>query len=241
MQNTLLFIALALLVPIYLNSNLELSRQRLRFEEPNQLAIVDELPLSSAWVLNYNTLAADIAWLDTLIRHGEMKRDGLSPQEHLLTRGREIAAVDPLFYPVYEWVPAAYMIPRHKLNEEELMTIASLMDIGIQTFSMDSQLPFSAAMNFIGKSDLSDKNRRVRELTKAVDYLKISAERPNAREDLTALISAISKRIVELEAGKGQILTPLPLLIGERSALGSKLEASDSYLPQDLARLVGVD
>lgn len=241
MRNTYLIIAFVFLVPFYLNFHLDLTRQHLRFDESVQLGIDGGLPVSSPWVLNYKTLTADIAWLDTLIRHGELKRNGLSPQDTLLVKAKEIAANDPHFYPIYEWVPAAYMIPRHQLTEDELLNVAGLMDIGIQTFPRDSQLPFSAAMNFIGKSDLSDKNRRIRELTKAIVYLKVSADRPNAREDLPALISALSKRVVELKGGNTRELTPLPVSLEQSSVVFSKQEEDNSYLTEKLATSIGMD
>jgi hypothetical protein len=241
MRHIYLIIAFTLLVPIYLNLQLELTRQRLKFDESVQQGINGELPVSSPWVLNYKTLTADIAWLDTLIRHGELKRNGLSPQDTLLVIAKEIAATDPYFYPIYEWVPAAYMIPRHQLTEDELLNVAGLMDIGIQTFPRDSQLPFSAAMNFIGKSDLSDKSRRIRELSKAIAYLKVSADRPNAREDLPALISALSKRVVELKGDNNRELIPLAVSLEQRRFMGSHPDVKISYLRDTLGHSIGVE
>ncbi|QED29732.1 hypothetical protein FRD01_21345 [Microvenator marinus] len=153
--------------------------------------------------MNYKTLAADIGWVEALIKIGEIRRAGLPTSVAAIQRGLEITKLDPNYYSVYLWIPAAYLSRKHLVSEESLKLISELMDVGIDHFPNDPELPFSAAMNYIGQSDLNDKPRRVREIRRSLEYLNIAAARPGAWEDMPALIGALAKRLRDLESETG--------------------------------------
>jgi len=162
-----------------------------------------DFPISESSLANYTSLAADLAWIDALIQNGERRRSGLPTTTNLIERGHTIVGVDPYFYSVYSWVPAAYLSRRHVASEESLLRISELMDVGISYFPEDADLPFSAAMNFIGHSNLDDKPRRIRELRRAIAYLQVAGERPGAWEDLPNLLSGLTRRLRDIETESG--------------------------------------
>jgi len=194
---------LLLLSVIQLNAQLDLKRASWRLERSASLTIQPELPIHSALLLNYGSLAVDIGWIDALIRNGELRRSGQPTTTELIERGLQMSQLDPYFYSIYLWIPAAYMSRKHVVSEESLIRISELMDRGIEFFPDDSDLPFSAAMNFIGHSDVEDRHRRLRELQRSLEYLNIAAARPGAWEDIPGLATAIARRLQNLEDQTG--------------------------------------
>jgi len=248
-----LFIVLVL---SFLYAQLDLRRASWKLERSNTVVLGPDLPIQPVFLLNYGTLTADIGWIDTLIRHGESRRSGLSTTTALIERGHHVVEIDPLHYSIYLWVPAAYMSQKHIVSEHSLARISELMDRGIRHFPDDSELPFSAAMNFIGHSDFQDKPRRVRELQRALAYLNIATNRPSAWEDMPGLIAALARRLRDLQSETGEtesafledfmaMLGPerapglwqiLPLESRERIAYQHQIAADEcvGYLPQSL-------
>lgn len=183
------------LLALFLNADLELRRHAL------QLGASQDRSTPKAHLLfsnGYRALGVDFIWIATLVEDGQDKAAGRPSTNHTLDAGILMAGIDPHFYALYEWVPAAYLVRNSQVSEKTLLRISDLLDVGIANFPDDPHLPFSAGMNFIGHSDTTDFPRRRREITRAIEYLTVSWSRPDANPDIPSIISALRRRLSEL-------------------------------------------
>jgi len=173
----------------YLNAKLELGRA-------HSLSISEEEWTLPGPVLNFRTLSADIAWIRTLLLFGENKRHGIINSKSVLAAGRQIADFDSKFRDIYVFFPAMAMSGRGQLTEEELLEITHFLQEGVDRFPLDAEIPFSAAMNFVGYSDGVDRERRLREVERAIDLLRISISRdPEAIDTVNVLQWFLNRRV----------------------------------------------
>jgi hypothetical protein len=149
----------------------------------------------AAPVLNYQTMSGDIVWIRTLLLFGEDKRRGVSSPGSVLSAGRQIADFDPLFRDIYVFFPAMAVSGKSRLSEEELEEITRFMEQGFAQFPDDADLPFRAALNFIGYSEGADDERRLREVERAIGLLRISVARdPVAVDSVNVLRWFLNRR-----------------------------------------------
>lgn len=149
-------------------------------------------------ILNFRTMSADIVWIRTLLHFGENKRRGVHSPATVLSAGRQIANFDPLFKEVYSTFPALVISGRSRLNEAELEEITRFLEEGIVQFPNDPELPFRAALNFIGYSEGADNDRRLREIERAIRLLHISIARDPSALDSTNVLRWFLKRRARL-------------------------------------------
>lgn len=188
-RKLLLFSVTTLSILCFLNASVAFKRAGLTIENSAwKSAPLPPAELISAIMLNFRTLAADIAWSWSVVESGETQRAGHS-SEAIGTNARQIAALDPKFYPVYEWFPAAYLLKRWPVTKADLETVNRFIDIGISAYPSDSYLPYSAALTYIGYSSRHSDVERAAEAEEAIRYLEIAMTRPNANENIPGLMA----------------------------------------------------
>lgn len=215
----------------FLNGNVEFQRAKIAHSASAKFDHPLELPLTV-----FPTLAADLVWIETLIKYGENKRFGGGAFDWMIPTGHRIADLDPEFRVVYDHVPAMAFAGRNRLREEELEEINQLVLRGASVFKDDPQLPFSAAMNYIGYSDGSDTDRRVRELEKGIEYLRESLERrPNAEA-----MAVLNWFLTRLSALRGQGRNDAERVRILRDALDTAVDHRLRRILTDELRILGV-
>jgi hypothetical protein len=170
-------------------SNLTFERATYGLQSPSREAL--ELPpswLASTLSLNYRTFAADILWVGTLVDYGESMRAGITPP-FLLENGHVIADLDPRFRKVYDWFPNTAMTRNPFISEDEIQDVNRFLERGMVHFPSDAELPFTAAMNYIGYSGKVDNARRLRETEHAIAYLERALQLENAHETIPFVLS----------------------------------------------------
>lgn len=194
-----------LLFVSFLNADINLKRKAIARTTPPISLEVGTLP--NLFAIFSEPSIADLYWVETIVLDGEYKRAGVSSPDALIARGMNLAKMDPYFLPTYEWIPAAYLSRRSSVSEEELARLADLIEKGIEAHPKDGYLPFSAAMLFIGHSPTNDRQRRIREISRAIEYLRLAEGKAGAYNDVPALMASLSRRLNHLRGGTGQIET----------------------------------
>ena len=176
LQLTLL-VTLAILALLF---SVELESER--FRQAYVIPVADESPPSvqvvQAGVLNYDTLAADLLWLQALqysVTHKNAENAPILLTEH----AHAIADLDPQFYSVYNWFAATYLATSWPVSYSDLETINNFVERGVRAFPQDAELPYSAALNYIGYSWDREPIVRLKEVNRALEFLKVTASRPN--------------------------------------------------------------
>ncbi len=158
---------------------LESAHTLLPFPAAEKSKAVPSSKLQAAF-LNYNTLAADLVWIDTITNHSALRGVGQS-NEHILDLGNLIADLDSEFRRPYLWVPAAILNNR-KISAEELEAVTVYMERGIEAHPSDFEIPYVAALNYIGYSyDRTQEERRM-EFQRAIGLAEVAVARPGAHE-----------------------------------------------------------
>lgn len=143
--------------------------------------------------LNYRTFAADMVWIRALLYFGEKSAETNKP-ERLEDYARTIAQLDPRFYDVYKWFAATYLTTRWPITHQDLEKVTDFLMLGINQFPNDAELPYSAAMNYLGYSVDREPEVRLEEIRDALELLKLAAERPNT-PPMTPSVSAYLLRL----------------------------------------------
>jgi hypothetical protein len=128
-------------------------------------------PVMRAAFLNYETLAADLSFIGALTYYGERLRTHREPK-YLYDRAKRTVRLDDRFYHVYEWFPASYLNSRTLVSTEDIERTNRFLDRGIERFPSRYELPYMAGMNYVGYSADASRERRIRELERAIDYLE---------------------------------------------------------------------
>ncbi len=173
-------------------------QQHLPDETQNRLPSADVLRGVS---LNFETLAADVAWIWSLVYYGK-HLSGTARPAYLEHSAETIADLDPRFYEVYPWFSAIYIRTQHPPSHEELDTVNNFLERGMEIFPTDYRLPREAGLNYIGYSEDRTDEQRIEELTRGIEYLQRASKMEGAPADLPLTVSWMYQRRRQLRSGK---------------------------------------
>lgn len=183
----------------FLNASVDLDRSELVFRDQSwRSAPLPDAQLMRTGLLNHSTLAADLAWSWTVIENTEAKRAGRT-SDAMPANAAKLVELDPKFYRAFEWFPGAYLLYRSPVTDADLGLVNNYIDIGIRAYPNDWYLPFSAALNYIGYSSRHTPEERLAQNTRALAYLRDSASKPGARDDIGGMILYFENRQRRLE------------------------------------------
>ncbi|MGM0557358.1 MAG: hypothetical protein ACQEVA_13325 [Myxococcota bacterium] len=157
----------------------------------------------AALFLNYNEVATDLVWIRALIYFGEQrkKRRNLHAMEGY---AYTISELDPYFYKVYRWFADLYVNAQYLRDPDAIEKANHFLKRGMKFFPHKHELPFSAALNYIGYSRMASPERRLKEMDRALYFLRRTAEHSDAPPNLPALIRWFTQRKEQLEQQLGK-------------------------------------
>lgn len=147
----------------------------------------------SALFLNYNTLAADLAWIKMVVDYGD-KISLSRKNRYMLHNGIVISELDPLFRHVYDWVPGAYMANNLEPTTEQLIELTKLLNWGQLAFPGEGRISYDAAVNFLGYSVNPSDERIVRESEIAISLLERAMKLPGTPDRAVLLLEWFKRR-----------------------------------------------
>ena len=234
---------LLLLILSLLYAQLDLENNVLE-QRPHTVAQEYDLPPSSvlkATSLNYRALAADLVWIRALIYFGETWGARRHHPKFLRDYATTVADLDPRFYPVYEWFAATYSNSKYPLTGKDLETINAFLERGMRQYPKDWQLPYSAALNYIGHSAKASRERKLREASRAIEYLKRAAMLEGAPDTIPATLAWFYNRRERLRQGKSALGPSSGTISEEESNLYARLYllSDDPSRRRHLEQLLG--
>jgi hypothetical protein len=152
-----------------------------------------------ALLLDFETLGADLAWVWSLVYWGE-HRTNVAPPKYLEDNAETVAALDPKFYPVYDWFSTTYIQSHLPPSHEEIERVNAFLEQGMNQFPTDYRLPYSAGMNQIGYSEHRTARERLEELSRGIEYLQRASRLSGAPPDLPLTVSWMYQRRRQVRA-----------------------------------------
>jgi len=128
----------------------------------------------TAMFAGFETMAADIAWIACAVHYGRIDAEDPRP-EFVDENARLVSRLDPYFHDVYGWYSGFYSQSIGFRSLEEIETVNSLLDRGIEHFPRSFWLPFDAGMNYVGSLQYESADQKLRAYERAVDYLERAA------------------------------------------------------------------
>jgi hypothetical protein len=147
----------------------------------------------------YNELAADLAWVRTLVHYGSMLEQGLGIRdlEALLAVTN---ALDPWFKAPYRWGSNALVFTeragqRLLTNADDLLASVRLLERAIQRFPDDWEFRWQLGLMYYLDlpADDPDGRRRLQEIGAA--YMEQAMRRPGAPDDLPLVAASLRTRL----------------------------------------------
>jgi len=105
-------------------------------------------------------------------------------------------------FDVYLWFSATYLKATHPPTAEDIETVNSFLDRGMEHFPTNYRLPYEAGLNYIGYSKHRTREQRIRELTRGIEYLQRAARLEGAPDRLPLTVSWMYQRRRQLESGE---------------------------------------
>jgi hypothetical protein len=151
--------------------------------------------------LNAKTFAADMVWVRALIYFGE-QRESLTGSrfENLDEYAETVIQLDPTFYPIYNWITAAYMATRGEVTHEDILAMNTFLERGMAHFPTQYELPYRAGLNAIGYSNRHTAAQRVVELTEGIRYLERCMKIAGCPDNTAFVVSWMYSRRAQLKA-----------------------------------------
>ncbi|MFW5965867.1 MAG: hypothetical protein ACOCV2_00030 [Persicimonas sp.] len=191
----LLFSLFVLLLLSASSAKLSLESSELRFPTPTDADryLLPESDVLSALFLNYDNAAADIVWMQALIYYGEQeqRQQGI---EHLEKYAYTVSKLDPHFYRVYKWFADIYLTSRFIYVDDAIETANRFLDRGMEYFPDKHELPYTAALNYIGYSTHKPAEVRFRESERAIEYLEKVVQMDDAPPNAILLLDYFHRR-----------------------------------------------
>lgn len=179
------------------------SAERRRTRLPSDTA--DQLPSARtlrSLFLNVGTMAADIAWIWSIVYYGQ-HTDGTAQPEYLEHSAETIAELDPKFYDVYPWFSAAYIHASYPPTFEDLERVNGFLEKGMRHYPTDYRLPYEAGLNYIGYSEHRTDEERIRELSRGIEYLQRASRLESAPDRLPLTVSWMYQRRRQIRSNDG--------------------------------------
>lgn len=142
----------------------------------------------------FDTMAADAAWMLSLVHYGPRKPADPTPK-YLVRNAETIAELDPHFYDVYPWFSGTYVHDDRTFRIEDIEELNEFLDQGIERFPDDYWLRLDAGMNYIGYVKYRTAREKLTGYDRAIDYLQRAATLQGAPSHLPLTVSMFhSKR-----------------------------------------------
>lgn len=138
-------------------------------------------------LLGFDSLAADVAWISTLIYFGNVEARGLKP-DRLTEYAHTIQQIDPRFRPIYTWYDGLYVGSNRPLDHREIEKVNEFLRSGMEYFPTDWKLPYTAGLNYIGGNDDESLELRLDEVNAAIDLLTRASKLEGAPDRLPLTI-----------------------------------------------------
>jgi hypothetical protein len=153
--------------------------------------------------LNYTSLASDMVWVRALVYFGEVRSERRGVEfEHLDEYADTVVALDPDFYPIYNWLTATYMATRAEVTHQDLLNMNAFLDRGIARFPTSYELLQRAGLNGIGYSSQHSDADRIVELTQSIGYLERCMKLSGCPDNTAFVISWMYQRRAALLGAK---------------------------------------
>jgi hypothetical protein len=140
--------------------------------------------------LGYGELAADLAWIRTLVYYGDGLEKGfsLADVEALV---EVVNALDPRFYAPYRWGAFAITYRTGRATQEEFRASARILERGMTHFPKDWELPWLYGLRhaYDLRSDDAAEQARLREV--AATYLGRAMRLPGAPADIALTVASL--------------------------------------------------
>lgn len=203
--------------------------QRAAWPSVDERVVVPPPRFARILSLAYNELAADLAWVRTLVYYGDgmYKGSSLRDVDRLLEL---VNAFDPHFRRPYRWGGYATTHRTGQATQEEFRASIAVLERGLRAFPNDWELLWILGLRYAYDLRSDDPAEKRRFLETGAGYLERAMRAPGAPDDLAVQAASMRTRLGQRERAI-QELTEMLLSTENpraRKRLGERLAALTS-------------
>ncbi len=165
-----------------------------------QETVLPDADLLRAGFLNYDQFAADVAWIavNTNVGAARQRHQRLAKIEE---NAETIRALDRHQLRLYEWFPAVWTFSHPMPTYEEVEVATRFVEKGMEVYPHNTELPFSAAMSYIGLRD-ADSDAKIRRYERIIGLLEESLEGDDVHPMNPLVLSYHRRKLHQFRAGE---------------------------------------